>query len=155
MTGVQTCALPISARISKWSQDSSTNENTVKVQVEELINNYMNVNSYPKRIFVSMIGKIIVVHLSEVIYFGASGPYTKIYLKSGEIVTCSESIKSYSESLAKHPDFIRIHRSYMINKFFASSIVRKPSNFSVKMSNDEELPIAQQRRAEILKLIMK
>lgn len=125
----------------------------VKEQVEELLNNYMKEGSYPRRIFVSMIGEIRVINLNDVIYFGASGPYTKIFLTSGEVLTCSESIKSYSESLEKHPEFVRIHRSFLINKPFISSILRKPGNISVKMCNGDLLTIAQQRRTEIFQQI--
>lgn len=127
--------------------------NPVPEQVDELLTNYMNESSYPKRVFVSMVGEIKVINLDEVIYFGASGPYTKIFLTSGEVVTCSESIKSYSESLEKHPGFVRIHRSYLINKSFISSILRKTGNISVKMSNGDTLAIAQQRRTEIFQQI--
>lgn len=125
----------------------------VAEQMQELTTNYMPENGYPKRIFVSMIGEIRVINLDEVIYFGASGPYTKIFLTSGEVVTCSETIKSYSESLHKHPDFVRIHRSYLISKKAIATIQRKDGNHSVKMSNGDVLAIAQQRRAEIFQQI--
>ena len=118
-----------------------------------MLANYMTEGSFPKRIFVSMVGEIKVINLAQVIYFGASGPYTKIYLLSGEVVTSSESIKNYSESLEKHPEFVRIHRSYLINKQSISSIIRKPGNISVKMLNGDSLAIAQQRRTEIFQQI--
>ncbi|HUC82957.1 MAG TPA: LytTR family DNA-binding domain-containing protein [Flavisolibacter sp.] len=140
-------------RKSKLKKESLSSQVPVKEQVDELINNYMSDGSYPRRIFVSMVGEIRVINLDDVIYFGASGPYTKIYLTSGEIVTCSESIKLYSESLEKHPGYVRIHRSYLINKQYISSILRKPGNISVKMSNGDTLGIAQQRRAEIFQQI--
>lgn len=127
----------------------------VKEQVDELLNNYMAEGSHPKRIFVSMVGEIKIINLDDVIYFGASGPYTKIFLAGGEVVTCSESIKSYSESLEKHPGFVRIHRSFLINKIFLTSILRKPGNLGVKMSNGDVLPIAQQRRSEIFQQIVR
>lgn len=122
----------------------------VRDQVDELLTNYMADGSYPKRIFVNMVGETRVVVLEDVIYFGASGPYTRIYLKSSEIITCSESIKTYSESLEKHPGFVRVHRSFLINKQFLSSILRKQGSVSLKMSNGDVLAIAQQRRSEIL-----
>lgn len=124
-------------------------------QVDELVNHYLNETSYPKRIFVSMVGEIRVVNLDDVIYFGASGAYTKIFLRSGEAVTCSESIKTYSESLAKHPDYVRIHRSYLINKNGIASILRSPGNAGVKMVNGDVLSVAQQRRAEIFEQLVR
>lgn len=125
----------------------------VQEQVDELLTNYIKDGSYPRRIFISMVGEIRVLNLDDIIYFGASGPYTKIYLQSGEVVTSSESIKNYSESLEKHPSYVRIHRSYLINKQYISSIIRKPGNISVKMSNGDTLAIAQQRRTEIFQQI--
>ena len=122
-------------------------------QMSELLNNYVSEESYPLRIFVSMVGEIRVVTLTDVLYFSASGPYTKIFMSSEEVIICSESIKTYSESLRRHPDFVRIHRSYLVNKQFIASIQRKVGNVSVKMSNGDILAIAQQRRNEIFKEI--
>lgn len=122
-------------------------------QIEELFNNYIKEDAYPRKIFVSMIGEIRVVDLTEIIYFAASGPYTKIYLLSGEVITSSESIKSYDVILLKHPDFVRIHRSYLINKNQISSIQRKPGDINVKMRNGDLLSVAQQRRKEIFQQI--
>lgn len=122
-------------------------------QIEELFNNYIKEDAYPRKIFVSMIGEIRVVDLTEIIYFAASGPYTKIYLLSGEVITSSESIKSYNVILLKHPDFVRIHRSYLINKNQISSIQRKPGDINVKMRNGDLLSVAQQRRKEIFQQI--
>ena len=96
-----------------------------------------------------MVGEIRIINLDDIIYFAASGPYTKIFLTSGEVVISSESIKLYSESLEKHPGFVRIHRSYLIPKQRISSVQRKVGNISVKMTKDDVLAIAQQRKAEI------
>ena len=125
----------------------------IQDQVDELLTNYMAEGSYPRRVFVNMVGETRVIPLDQVIYFGASGSYTKIFLQSGEIVTCSESIKSYSESLEKHPGFVRTHRSYLVNKHFLSSILRKEGSISLRMSNGDVLAIAQQRKAEIMQQI--
>lgn len=140
-------------RKKRSSRGSRQNNPPVKEQVNELLNHYMADGAYPRRIFVSMVGEIKVINLDDVIYFGASGPYTKIFLTSDEVVTCSESIKAYSDMLEKHPGFVRIHRSYLINKSFILSILRKPGNISVKMSNGDTLAIAQQRRTEIFQQI--
>lgn len=93
------------------------------------------------------------MHLTEIIYFAASGPYTKIYLLSGEVITSSESIKSYDVILMKNTDFVRIHRSYLINKDQISSIQRKPGDINLKMKNGDLLSVAQQRRKEIFQQI--
>lgn len=149
----------IIASIERWNikknKRTSGLQQPLNEQVNELVNNYLGEAAYPSRVFVSMVGEIRVVKLSEVIYFVASGPYTKISLENGNAVTCSESIKSYAESLTNHPGFVRIHRSYLINKDFISSIQRKVGNACVKMVNGDILPVAQQRRGEIFEQLMK
>lgn len=146
------CIEKFEERRQRWNKDFNR-QNLVNLQVEELVDNYINKSSYPRKIFVNMIGSIRVVNLEEVIYFDASGSYTKIYLQSGEVVLCSETIKTYADSLEKHPDFIRIHRSHIINKQFVSIILRKTNSVSVRMFNNDELPVAQQRKSEIVKSI--
>lgn len=121
--------------------------------VQELAARGLGEASYPRRIFVSMVGEIRVLTLDDVLYFGASGPYTKIYLKSGEVVVSSESIKHYDDTLVRHPDFVRIHRSYLVSKQHVTSIQRKVSQLGVTITNGDMLPIAQQRRAEIFEQI--
>ncbi len=148
---LQACLARYAVRMGK--RQGTAAPSPVAEQMQELTSNYLPENAYPKRIFVSMIGEIRVINLDEVIYFGASGPYTKIFLASGEVVTCSETIKSYSESLVRHPDFVRIHRSYLISKKAIASIQRKDGNHNVKMSNGDVLAIAQQRRGEIFQQI--
>lgn len=123
-------------------------------QINELFSHYMRTDTYPKRLFVNMVGETRVVILANVLYFIAFGPYTKIILESGEIITVSENIKIYSDVLQRHPDFVRIHRSYLINKQYISSIQRKVGSCSVKMINGEMLAVAQQRRNEIFKEII-
>jgi two-component system LytT family response regulator len=133
-------------------RNTSPENNTVpdiSIQVEELFRNFKRQEDYPQRIFVSQVGEIKILKLDELIYFGASGAYTKIYSKTGEVITSSESIKSYADILETHPDFARIHRSYLINKSAIVSIQRKAGNINVKMLNDEILPIAQHRRDEV------
>lgn len=121
--------------------------------VSELSHTGLSGSSFPRRIFVSMVGEIRVVNLEDVAYFNASGPYTKIVMAKGEMLVTSEAIKHYDETLAGHPDFVRIHRSYLINKRYVTSIQRKVSQLGVTMQNGDALPIAQQRRAEIFEQI--
>jgi len=128
---------------------------SLKDQVEELMQNYIREESYPRRIFVSLIGEIRVILLDDVVYFGASGAYTRIFLKNGEVVVCSESIKTYSDSLQRHPHFVRIHRSYLVNKQCIAAVRRKVGDTSVRMSNGDVLAIAQQRRNEIFEQLLK
>ncbi|MEJ7627925.1 MAG: response regulator [Ferruginibacter sp.] len=123
--------------------------NDISKQVNELFRSYKQKEEYPQRIFVSQVGEIKIIKLNEIVYFGASGSYTKIFTLPGEVITCSESIKFYADMLEPHPDFARIHRSYLINKSQIVSMQRKSGSINIKMTNGEILPIAQHRREEI------
>lgn len=125
-------------------------------QIQELSNQYLLNHQAPKRIFVNTVGQIKVIRLDEVLYFMANTNYTIIVMKDGSRLTTSKTMRIYDETIANHPDFLRIHRSYIINKNNVSSIIKrgKQHRFFVEMSNSDRLEISYARKDEILEKIV-
>ncbi|MDB5280777.1 MAG: hypothetical protein JWR61_5732 [Ferruginibacter sp.] len=64
-------------------------------------------------------GETIPIPLDEIVFLQAEGAYSKIYLiKNREYIT-AKTLKSMTDVLGK--DFIRIHKSYIINKTMIKS----------------------------------
>lgn len=59
-------------------------------------------------------GYNVPVDLREIEYLQANGPYSKIYLTNRSEYLMSKTLKAMSKSL--NNDFIRIHKSYIVNK---------------------------------------
>jgi two-component system LytT family response regulator len=122
-------------------------------QVEEMVTNYFNNDSYPKRIFVNHLSKISILTLEQVMYLFSSVNYTTFVTAKNEKIISSKNIKLYEDALARHPDFIRIHRSYIINKNFADGIKKGKNKFSIIMKDKNELEISLSKKQEILSLL--
>ncbi|MBK9381483.1 MAG: response regulator [Chitinophagaceae bacterium] len=64
-------------------------------------------------------GKTIPVSIAQIEYLEADGAYSIIHLINDKKYTTSKTLKVISKSLGK--DFIRIHKSYMVNKVMIKS----------------------------------
>lgn len=64
-------------------------------------------------------GATIPIQMDEIEYVQAEGAYSKIYLVKNREYTTAKTLKSMTELLGK--DFIRIHKSYIINKMMIKS----------------------------------
>ena len=90
---------------------------------------------------------IFLVNLSEITYCKSDGNYTEFHLLKEKSIIISKPIKEY-ESCLKYSDFLRIHRSYLINlKHFKR--FEKSDGGKVFLTDDTEIPVASSRRDEI------
>jgi two-component system LytT family response regulator len=80
-----------------------------------------------------------------------SGNYTKFIMLDSEVHTSSKNLKVYTDAIAHHPNFVRIHRSYLVNKNFVKQI-HKTNNqqWFVQMTKNEKLELSKGRIDEIL-----
>lgn len=84
-------------------------------------------------------------------YLVGAGNYTKFTMLNGEIHTSSKNLKVYDDAIAYHPDFIRIHRSYLVNKKYVKQILKTNNQqWFVEMNNGEKLELSKGRIDEIL-----
>ena len=121
-------------------------------QIEELHYNYMSDKAVPKRIFLNMVGEMVVVQLSDALYFTSVDRYTNIQMADGTKHVSSKHLKIYTASLTGNTDFVRIHRSSIVNKNYVRSIVRdaKLNQYYVVMTNNQKLEMSMLKKDEIL-----
>lgn len=129
-------------------------EMPVQSQIKELFNNYMDAASFPKKIFVQTVGVLHIVMLDEVMYFSANGAYTTIHYKNGKELLSSKLIKTYENALKNHPDFIRTHRSFLVNKAYVIKLDHDIGKFTLTLSNGCQLEGSQRRKDEVIKQLM-
>lgn len=82
----------------------------------------------------------------DISHLEADVNYTIIYRNRGSKETSKEvvcyTLKRFEELLANNTSFIRIHKSYLVNKQFIREI--KPA--TVIMASGEVLPLARRRK---------
>ncbi|HMJ46376.1 MAG TPA: LytTR family DNA-binding domain-containing protein [Ferruginibacter sp.] len=90
-----------------------------------------------------------VIDLKNILYCEASSNYTNFHLTSGTFICTAKSIHEFEEIL-EDCDFIRIHKSFLINLFHVKEYVRGEGG-SVILSNGKEVEISRRKREEFLK----
>lgn len=88
-------------------------------------------------LFIKSGHEYVKVERKDIIYVKSDSDYTEIILKNQKILS-SESLKYWENELTDY-DFIRIHKSFLIN----FSKVKKVRSTQVQMDNQEKLPIGR------------
>ncbi|UTW62970.1 response regulator transcription factor [bacterium SCSIO 12741] len=84
-----------------------------------------------------MVGdRLVILKLNELVYFKAEDKYVTVYLKNGKTHLLNKSLTRLEKELPA--DFLRIHRTYMINRNYALEM-RRGFNYkwSVVMDHEE------------------
>ncbi|MBI5539662.1 MAG: LytTR family transcriptional regulator [Bacteroidia bacterium] len=86
-------------------------------------------------------------YVSEILYCGADGSYTTLFLRNGSSKFLVKPLYKVEKILMEHDCFIKIHRSTIVNKNYIDKI----KNHTVHMENDLLLEISIRRKPKIMK----
>jgi len=89
-----------------------------------------------------------VVFISEILYCEADSSYTVFVLENGKKIISSKTLSEY-ESILDSNDFIRIHRSYLININHVKEY-KKGEGETVIMSNKAEIEVSRRKKDEFI-----
>jgi two-component system LytT family response regulator len=78
----------------------------------------------------------------------ADGNYTHFYMQSGKHVLASRPLGHYSSLLPKS-DFIRCHKSHLVNRYFVESI----ADSKIYLSNGEHVEVSRRRLVTVKTLL--
>ena len=84
---------------------------------------------------------IKLIKLNEVIYLEASGPYTDVFLTTGDKITVTKHLKDFENKL-EDTGFYRIHNSFIINTLKMNGITKK-DGYTVEMQNNKIIVLAE------------
>lgn len=99
-------------------------------------------------VFIRSKGKLISVDPSKVAFVKSEGNYCYIYMEERKIAIRS-SIKNVIEKFSS-PNFIQIHRAYLINTNFVSNIIVGENVVEIK---DESLPIGRKYKKALIEIL--
>lgn len=129
------------------SRVRSNHPNRMEQRLEIFNNGMSNPNSFEK-LSIAGVDGIYFVNLKDIIRFEAEDNYTHIFLKNGERVTASRTIKSYEEML-KTVNFYRVHKKHVINLNFIRKFVKGDGGYLV-MDDNCKIEVSRRRRSAFM-----
>lgn len=97
----------------------------------------------PEYIFIKDNGLLSKVHQNDIHYCEALGDYVKVHLKSKTYVVNS-TMKNIEDKLKRNKQFLRVHRSYIINLSFLENIESESAIVGGKI-----IPIGNKYKSEL------
>lgn len=121
-----------------------------KADLGHQLSNIRDRLSPPNRLRISSTKGFDLIPLDQITHCEADGGVTKIFLYNKTKIVGGKPLGYYGK-LLPHPQFIRIHHKYLINRDFIRTFDNKDQ--IVTLFNDTALPVANQRLHEFFKAI--
>jgi two-component system LytT family response regulator len=119
-----------------------------KEHIEVLLDNIKKPPDQPPRIILSTTEKINVVNIDDIIRCESDNYYTFFFFTNGQKLIVSKTLKENEELLKDH-NFIRPHKSHLINTKYIKSFLRVEGGFII-MTDDSKIPVSRRKRDMIL-----
>lgn len=117
-----------------------------QIKIKALLNNS---EKKPKKIVLKTNDNIYLINISEIIRCEYENNETTFFLKDKRKIVISKNIKEYSE-LFENFDFIRIHRSHLINLNYIERFEKRNSGI-VYMKDNSKIPVSKNKKDFLLK----
>ncbi|MGE0636328.1 MAG: LytR/AlgR family response regulator transcription factor [Bacteroidia bacterium] len=88
------------------------------------------------------------IPLPEITHIESGGSYSTVYTQKGKKYTCSKNMKAIEKQLQGKPDFMRTHKSHIINKKQVKEYCK--DNALIVLINDTLIPVARRRRNDFM-----
>ena len=97
-----------------------------------------------KKISIHVSGAINFYESNEIVFLKAESNYTIIFLTKGRKITLCKTLKEVEKDF-DNPDFVRIHKSYLININHVQQYVKSEGG-SILMSNNASICISRSKK---------
>lgn len=103
------------------------------------------------KIAIPIVGGIDYLLLNEIRFIEADGAYIRIHLTTSEIKVYSKNLKYIENALEGQTNFIRVHRTYIVNRDCVQRLL-KGDNAFLGLNSGEQIPISRERKQSIYNL---
>lgn len=121
------------------------------VLVKNLLYNLEHKNESEFKLAVPTITGALFFRPSEIIRLEGESNYSRFCLTGGRKYLSAKTMKEYEEILVQH-NFMRIHKSHLVNRKFIESYQHEGS---VMLLDKTILPVSRQRKQEVAAVLMK
>ena len=144
---------PINADELRMAVNRFLEKRTLQMQTDELLKNLLNNLEAKKesefKLAIPTVGGALFFSMSEIIRLEGEGNYTRFHLTNNQKHLSAKTMKEYEEILLLH-NFIRIHKSHLVNRIFIDSYLNEGL---VILKNKTSLPVSRQRKQEVASLL--
>ena len=92
------------------------------------------------------------INIHDIEYLEADGSYVHLFLKDKKQKTVSKNLKYFEQALDLFSNFVRVHRSFIIN-FDLMASFSKSGRGTIIMQNGKEVDLARDRRSFFLEIL--
>lgn len=132
----------LEAKISKGKDNTG---------VKFLLDSIKYPTSDKKKIVLSTSEGMHIVDIDNIIRCESEDYYTKFFLKEGKVIMVSKTLKENEELLAEY-NFIRPHKSHLINLKYVKSFLRIDGG-SIVMTDGSNVPVSRRKREQIVDIL--
>lgn len=112
-------------------------------RLETLVYN-MNAGTH-KTIALPVLNGYEYISTQDIEYIEADGSYAIVALINGKLLTISKNLKYFEESVSEQKNFVRIHRSFLINIHYVGTFSKSQRGFVI-MKSGRKIKIARERK---------
>lgn len=109
----------------------------------------------PQRIAVPTSKGLEMIPVSDILYLEADWNYTYFHFMRGGVkqkLHASQNLKYYESALEHYSDFLKVHRSYIINLLQVDRFIRSDS--TLELRDGSEVPVARGSKEEVEKRLL-
>lgn len=103
------------------------------------------------RISVQCVSSTIHLSAPEITYMVGEGNYTYIHTSSGKKYLVSKTIKNLHSHLNQSENFIRVHKSYLINTRHITNYINQDR--VIKMTGGKEVYVSRRKSKEVKQIL--
>src|SRR5690606_31549668 len=130
--------------INQWVEKSSSQDSPIN-EIGNLLSHLKKEDILENKIAVPVSDGLEFIEIRNILYCQSQNNYTSIFLKDGEKIFISRTLKDV-ENLLKKFLFLRVHQSYLINPSYMQKYIRNDGGYII-MSNQQRIPISTSKKS--------
>lgn len=134
-------------KVEKKRTESKKNKN-----IETFLENIKTPGEDPHKIVLSTSEKIHVIDVDDILRCESDNYYTHFFFTNGTKILVSKTLKENEQLLSDH-NFIRPHKSHLINVKYIKSFIRQDGGYIV-MSDGSKVPVSRRKKERIMEVLL-
>lgn len=95
---------------------------------------------------------LLFLDIVDIVYIKANGAYSEIVKKDGTMIMASKNLKTFEELLSQNYQFLRVHKSYIVNCEMIESLTKSDGG-NLVLKNQHNIPFSTEKFEIVLERI--